>query len=100
MRLSTSIRASRQCLAALAVCRAYTFGDSYLAEVDIVLPASMGVAESHDIAEALQASPHVTKLMLDGCSVLAPHYFMLTQDLSLWLWACDSLEGASLLRDG
>ena len=36
--------------------RAYTFGDSYLAEVDIVLPASMSVAESHDIAEELQAS--------------------------------------------
>ncbi|CAK0740588.1 hypothetical protein CVIRNUC_001261 [Coccomyxa viridis] len=34
--------------------RAYTFGDSYLAEVDIVLPASMSVAESHDIAEELQ----------------------------------------------
>ena len=38
------------------VCRAYTFGDSYLAEVDIVLPAVMGVAESHDIAEELQVS--------------------------------------------
>ena len=36
--------------------RAYTFGDSYLAEVDIVLPASMSVAESHDIAEELQVS--------------------------------------------
>ena len=40
----------------VAVRRAYTFGDSYLAEVDIVLPASMSVAESHDIAEELQAS--------------------------------------------
>ena len=38
------------------MCRAYTFGDSYLAEVDIVLPASMSVAESHDIAEELQVS--------------------------------------------
>lgn len=38
------------------VCRAYTFGDSYLAEVDIVLPASMSVAESHDIAEELQVT--------------------------------------------
>ena len=38
--------------------RAYTFGDSYLAEVDIVLPASMSVAESHDIAEELQVCVH------------------------------------------
>lgn len=34
--------------------RAYSFGDSWIAEVDIVLPADMTVAESHDIAEALQ----------------------------------------------
>ena len=40
----------------MVLCRAYTFGDSYLAEVDIVLPAGMSVAESHDIAEELQVS--------------------------------------------
>ena len=35
-------------------CRAYSFGDSWFVEVDIVLPSAMTVAESHDIAEALQ----------------------------------------------
>lgn len=39
---------------ALLLCRAYSFGDSWFAEVDVVLPASMTVSESHDIAEALQ----------------------------------------------
>ena len=34
--------------------RAYSFGDSWFAEVDIVLPSTMSVEESHDIAEALQ----------------------------------------------
>ncbi|KAK9917760.1 hypothetical protein WJX75_007903 [Coccomyxa subellipsoidea] len=34
--------------------RSYSFGDSWFAEVDIVLPAEMTVAESHDIAEELQ----------------------------------------------
>ena len=72
----TLATASLMCLRHLLVCtvlmlcsslahhvaarRAYTFGDSYLAEVDIVLPASMSVAESHDIAEELQASPRAS----------------------------------------
>lgn len=37
-----------------ACARAYSFGDSWFAEVDIVLPSTMSVEESHDIAEALQ----------------------------------------------
>ena len=41
-------------LQGLVVCRSYSFGDSWFAEVDIVLPADMSVAESHDIAEELQ----------------------------------------------
>lgn len=39
---------------AVVMCRSYSFGDSWFAEVDIVLPADMSVAESHDIAEELQ----------------------------------------------
>lgn len=34
--------------------RAYTSGDKYVAEVDIVLPKETPLVESHDIAEALQ----------------------------------------------
>lgn len=50
------------------VCRAYTFGDSYLAEVDIVLPASMRVAESHDIAEELQVCQGPSMQLVLSCS--------------------------------
>lgn len=34
--------------------RAYHFGNNFLVEVDIVLPASMTLREAHDIAEPLQ----------------------------------------------
>eukprot|EP00232_Nephroselmis_pyriformis_P003735 CAMPEP_0182913614 /NCGR_PEP_ID=MMETSP0034_2-20130328/38131_1 /TAXON_ID=156128 /ORGANISM="Nephroselmis pyriformis, Strain CCMP717" /LENGTH=414 /DNA_ID=CAMNT_0025050341 /DNA_START=40 /DNA_END=1281 /DNA_ORIENTATION=+ len=34
--------------------RAYTFGNYYLAEVDIVLPPTMTLTNAHDIGEALQ----------------------------------------------
>lgn len=34
--------------------RAYTFGSTFIAEVDIVLPADMSLREAHDIGESLQ----------------------------------------------
>lgn len=34
-------------------CRAFTLGNSYIAEVDIVLPPLMSVREAHDIGEVL-----------------------------------------------
>lgn len=34
-------------------CSAFTLGNSYIAEVDIVLPPLMSVREAHDIGEAL-----------------------------------------------
>ena len=64
--------------------RAYTFGDSYLAEVDIVLPASMSVAESHDIAEELQVCVHAQRF--HGClrfSIALPACFIATTMLHL-----------------
>ena len=34
--------------------RAYFFGQNYIVEVEVILPANMSVQQSHDIALALQ----------------------------------------------
>ena len=34
--------------------RCYTFGDTYFAEIDVVLPPDMPLCEAHDIGESLQ----------------------------------------------
>ena len=34
--------------------RAYTFGNYFIAEVDVVLPPDMPLKEAHDIGESLQ----------------------------------------------
>eukprot|EP00746_Dinoflagellata_sp_MGD_P001799 gnl/MRDRNA2_/MRDRNA2_103422_c0_seq1.p1 gnl/MRDRNA2_/MRDRNA2_103422_c0~~gnl/MRDRNA2_/MRDRNA2_103422_c0_seq1.p1 ORF type:complete len:446 (-),score=75.51 gnl/MRDRNA2_/MRDRNA2_103422_c0_seq1:365-1702(-) len=39
---------------AIDTVRAYTFGQTYIAEVDIVLPEEMSNRQTHDIAESLQ----------------------------------------------
>lgn len=43
-----------QRIEAIDTVRCYTAGNYYLAEIDIVLPKTMSVLESHDIAQALQ----------------------------------------------
>lgn len=35
-------------------CRAYTLGEHYFVEIDIVLPPLMNLREAHDIGESLQ----------------------------------------------
>jgi divalent metal cation (Fe/Co/Zn/Cd) transporter len=50
--------------------RAYHFGQRYLVELEVILPAAMSVQESHDIALGLQHKASRAQAICTGCTYM------------------------------
>lgn len=73
--LTTLILASEADVSAINTVRAFHFGENYILEVHVVLPADMPLREAHDIGQRLQVRYRapvrafaVTILMIYRCN--------------------------------